>query len=61
MIENPKYLTIAQAAKYLGVHHQTVRNWIRTRILKGYRLHPKGRIFLRLDDINNAIEMGLIE
>lgn len=36
-----KYLSIAESAEYMGVHRNTIRNWIKFEIL------PAGRIGLR--------------
>lgn len=42
----------------LGVSGQTVRNWIREGVLKGYRLNPGGRMLVKQEDLQDAIEKG---
>ena len=51
-----KFLTISETAKYLGVHPQTLRNWIRDKRITAYRPNPRGKIFLRFIDINKMLK-----
>lgn len=51
-----EYLTIKQVAQLLGVHDNTIRNWIREGIFPAYQLNPSGRILLKSTDIEKAIE-----
>lgn len=46
----PPTIPIADAAQRLGVHENTVRNWIDQGLLDGYRT-PTGRRKLRLDSV----------
>jgi hypothetical protein len=46
----PTTIPISVAAERLGVHENTVRNWIDRRLLDGY-LMPTGRRKLRLDSV----------
>ncbi|MDQ3609505.1 MAG: helix-turn-helix domain-containing protein [Actinomycetota bacterium] len=46
----PPTVPIAVAAQRLGVHENTVRNWIDRGLLHGY-LTPTGRRKLRLDSV----------
>jgi excisionase family DNA binding protein len=46
----PATLAISEAAERLGVHQNTVRNWIDQGLLNGYRT-PTGRRKLRLDSV----------
>lgn len=46
----PPTIPIADAAHRLGVHENTVRNWIDQGLLDGYRT-PTGRRKLRLDSV----------
>jgi excisionase family DNA binding protein len=46
----PTTIPIADAAQRLGVHENTVRNWIDQGLLDGYRT-PTGRRKLRLDSV----------
>ncbi|WP_110883882.1 helix-turn-helix domain-containing protein [Mycolicibacterium wolinskyi] len=47
-----KYVTINEAADYLSVHPNSIRNWIESGKLTGYRLPsvgPRGAVLWRLD------------
>jgi len=46
----PTTIAISVAAERLGVHENTVRNWIDRGLLNGY-LTPTGRRKLRLDSV----------
>lgn len=46
----PATIPISEAAERLGVHENTVRNWIDLRLLDGYRT-PTGRRKLRLGSV----------
>lgn len=46
----PATIAISEAAERLGVHENTVRNWIDRGLLDGY-LTPTGRRKLRLDSV----------
>ncbi len=46
----PPTIPISEAAERLGVHENTVRNWIDQRLLDGYRT-PTGRRKLRLASV----------
>jgi excisionase family DNA binding protein len=46
----PTTIPISVAAERLGVHENTVRNWIDRGLLDGYRT-PTGRRKLRLDSV----------
>lgn len=54
------FLTTGEVAEMLGVSGQTVRNWIRAGVLKGYRLNPSGRILIKQEDLEDAVEKGKI-
>jgi len=54
--ETPKYLTVKQVAKLLGVTPLTVRNWDKSGKLKAIR-HPINNYRLyRLEDIKNFLK-----
>ena len=47
-----KYVSIQEAAEYLSVHPNSIRNWIENGKLTGYRLPsvgPRGAVLWRLD------------
>ena len=46
----PPTVAIKDAAVRLGVHENTIRNWVDRGLLDGYRT-PTGRRKLRLDDV----------
>lgn len=51
------YLTVAQAAEYLGVSPSTLRNWDRSGKLKARR-HPLNRYRLyRREDLDRLLQM----
>lgn len=51
----PSTITIKDAAKRLGVHENTIRNWIDRQILGSYRL-PSGQRRLPLSEVNRVEE-----
>jgi excisionase family DNA binding protein len=54
--ETPRYLTVKQVAKLLGVTPLTVRNWDKSGKLKAIR-HPINNYRLyRLEDIENFLK-----
>ena len=52
------YITVKQAANLLGVHENTIRNWIRAGILTRYQVNPGYRILLKTEDIERAVRRG---
>jgi excisionase family DNA binding protein len=53
-LEPSRYVTVAQAAKLLGVSPSTVWRWIDARKLPAYRVGPRG-IRIREEDLQAAI------
>lgn len=51
-------LTIAQAAKILNVHVNTIRRWSNKGVLKTYRLGSRGDRRLKQGDINKLLRKG---
>jgi excisionase family DNA binding protein len=45
-----RYIPIKDAAKRLGVHENTIRNWIDSNVLRAYRL-PSGVRRLPVDEV----------
>jgi excisionase family DNA binding protein len=41
--DEPKFLTVDEFAKRIGVHPQTVRTWDNTGVLVAHHRTPKGR------------------
>jgi len=60
------YLTIKEAAERVGVSPQSVHNWIKWGILKGYQLYRNpdsqrpGKILVKEEDLENAQYLGRI-
>ena len=48
---NISVLTVGEAARFLGIHSNTVRRWSDLGILKGYRIGPRGDRRFREEDI----------
>lgn len=44
-------VTVAEAAALLRVHEATIRRWIKSGTLTGFRLHPKGRFRIAVIDL----------
>jgi len=57
------FFSINEAAKALGVHPNTIRNWIKTGVLRAYRPNPKrgSKVFIRESDIFKSLLKGMIE
>lgn len=51
-------LTLAQAAKVLGVNPDTLRRAIANGSLKAFRLHAKGHYRVTMDEIERFIGKG---
>ena len=52
------YLSVNQAAEFLGVHPQTIRNWYRNGILKYSRPNNHGKIFIKKTSLEKVMEMN---
>jgi len=55
-----QWLGIQDAARWLGVTRQTIRNWINQGLFPAYQINPSGRVFIKAEDIQDAIENGLL-
>jgi excisionase family DNA binding protein len=55
---NTHWLTIKDTSKWLGVTKQTVRNWISQGKFPAYQINLRGRILMKQEDIQAAIEAG---
>ncbi len=54
----PALLTTAQAAKFLNVHPNTVRNWAETGLLPAYRIGPRRDRRFRREDVESLLTPG---
>ncbi len=59
-MRNIKWLTVKGAAQWLGVTEQTIRNWIKQGVFLAYQVNPQGRVLIKMKDIVEAIERGII-
>ncbi len=55
-----EWITVSEAAEWLNVSPQTIRNWIRLGLFRGRRLNPQGNIMVKVSDIEEAIDEGEI-
>ncbi len=53
-------LTISKAAKKLGVHPNSLRNWERHGLIKPVRL-PKGQRRYSMDELNRLLQSGQLD
>lgn len=53
---NPTYLSPEQAAELLGVHHQTIRGYIRTGKLPAMRIAGERAVRIRLENLERLLE-----
>jgi len=55
------FITIKKAAELLGVHPNTIRNWIEAGILRRYQVGRGYRVLLKTEDIEKAVSQRDIE
>jgi excisionase family DNA binding protein len=55
-----QYVSLAAAAKLLGVHIATVRRWVDSGILEAYRLGPR-RLLVKREDLDRLISPARVE
>lgn len=56
--DEPEYLTLAQAGKFLQVSQNTLRNWDRDGILKAFRLGTRKAMRYKKADLIKFVENG---
>lgn len=56
--DEPEYLTLAQASKFLQVSQPTLRNWDRNGTLKAFRLGGRKAMRYKKSDLIKFIESG---
>lgn len=56
MLKVSDYLTVTQAAEYLGIHAQTLRNWDKIGKLVAYRWSAKRIRMYRREDLDKYLE-----
>jgi excisionase family DNA binding protein len=50
------YITIKQASDLLKVHPNTIRNWIKTGILKYYQVGRGYKVLVKTEDIDEILD-----
>ncbi|MFC1964819.1 helix-turn-helix domain-containing protein [Chloroflexota bacterium] len=60
-INNTNWVTIKDAAKWLGVTEQTIRNWIAQGVFPAYQINPRGRILIKAEEVKDTIEAGKLK
>jgi excisionase family DNA binding protein len=55
------FITIKKAAELLGVHPNTIRNWIEAGILRRYQVGRGYRVLLKTEDIEKAVSQRDME
>ena len=50
------YITVQHAAKLLGVHSNTIRNWLKAGVVRRYQMGPGYRVLLKTEDIERAFK-----
>ena len=55
------YITVKQASELLGVHSNTIRNWLKTGIIRRYQVGPGYRVLLKTEDIEHAFQQSNIK
>ena len=56
--DEPEYLTLAQASKFLQVSQNTLRNWDRDGLLKAFRLGTRKAMRYKKADLIKFVENG---
>ena len=52
------WLTVKEAAAYLRMSHETIRNMIRAGELTAYRPRPRGTILLSREQVDSIVKAG---
>ncbi len=47
----PKVITVVEAAERLGVHHTTIRRWIREGRLRAFRVPADNKRYVSADEV----------
>lgn len=50
------FLTVKQASELLKVHPNTIRNWIKTGILKYYQVGRGYKVLVKTEDIDEVLD-----
>ena len=50
------FLTVKQASELLKVHPNTIRNWIKTGILKYYQVGRGYKVLVKTEDIDEILD-----
>ena len=55
-----EFYTVTEAADYISVHPQTIRNWYRHNLLIAYRPNPRGKILIKKSDLDSILKDGIM-
>lgn len=61
MSETTAWLRTPEAAKYLGVHEETVRRWAREGAIPAAKLGNRGGFRFKRDDLDRFLEQRLTD
>jgi excisionase family DNA binding protein len=56
MMDDKSWLTTADAARYLGVHVETLRNWARKGVIPAAKLGNRGGFRFTRQDLDRYLE-----
>jgi excisionase family DNA binding protein len=56
MREEPGWIRTPEAARYLGVHVETMRNWARKGVIPAAKLGNRGGFRFRREDLDRFLE-----
>jgi excisionase family DNA binding protein len=56
MSENSEWMRTPEAARYLGVHIETVRRWAREKAIPAAKLGNRGGFRFRREDLDQFLE-----
>ncbi len=59
MEQNKAFVTVDEAANYLGVHPQTIRRWLRDGRLQGTMISRAAGYRIRREEVDRVLEVGL--
>ena len=49
-------ITVREASERSGLHPNTIRNWLRSGLIRSFRIVPKGQIFIKDKELDRLVE-----